>query len=342
MSVKLLYHGPLWYGSTSLQRVQAFQNLEGVDVIESDTGGRVGGQNSLYRRVRWKLRWPVDILRENDQLLSLVGDTKPDIVMVDNSKVITRSTISKLRTSGVAKIVYYTPDDVMGKHNMSHPLRLSFPEWDYFFTTKTFNIEELRQSGVRRPLLVGKSFDKELHRPLSAEEVDDEFEAFDCVFIGTYEKERCASINYLAEAGLNVVVYGEDKGGWRGKPLHSRIALRPSVFAEDYRRCWHHGKLALCFLRKLNRDRITQRTIEIAAMGRPMLAERTEEHDLHFINGSEYIGFGDDPELVNLAKAWVGCNEARVSLGSAGRERCLSSAYSSQDRARQMLAHIMN
>jgi len=281
------------------------------------------------------------VYSENDLLLSRVQEANPDIVFVDNSKVIKRSTIAAMRMAGVSKLVYYTPDDVMGKHNLSHPLRLSFPDWDFFFTTKTFNVEELRHSNVKRPILVGKSFDAGLHRPMGPSQVGDDMEAFDCVFIGTYEKERCASINALAEAGLSIVVYGEDKGGWKGKELHSDIALRSSVFAEEYRRCWHHGKLALCFLRKLNRDRITQRTMEIGAMGRPMLAEQTEEHDSHFVNGTEYLGFKDDYELVELAQTWIDRATLRKRIGIAARERCLASQYSTEDRARQMICHMM-
>ena len=43
---------------------------------------------------------------------------------------------------------------------------------------------------------------------------------FDAVFIGTYEPERCASINALAESGASAVVYGETKGNWRQSHPH--------------------------------------------------------------------------------------------------------------------------
>jgi spore maturation protein CgeB len=99
----------------------------------------------------------------------------------------------------------------------------------------------------------------------------------------------------------------------------------------------HHGKVALCFLRKINRDRITQRTMEIAAMGRPMLAEKTDEHDDHFLDGEEYLGFTTDEDLVAKARALLADAALRKRMGERGRERCLVSGYSSDERARQMV-----
>ncbi|UZR28731.1 CgeB family protein [Methylococcus mesophilus] len=339
--MKLLYHGPLWQGSTSLQRAQAFQELSDIQVIANDDGHRVGKSANIIHRIRWKLRWPVDVNHENESLFVAVEQHRPDIIFVDSSKVIRRCTLRNIRALCEARLVYYTPDDIMARHHFSYPLRQTFPDWDVFFTTKTFNVPELKAAKVNNPILVGKSFDPMLHNPMLSIDVGEEFEAFDIVFIGAYEKDRCQSINRLAEAGLRIVLYGSGKGRWSGKSMHPSITLRPSVFAEEYRRCWHHGKVALCFLRKINRDRITQRTMEIAAMARPMLAEKTDEHDDHFVDGKEYIGFRDDDDLVTQARWLLQHDEERTKIGHAGRLRCLNSNYSSLDRARWMLRKIL-
>lgn len=337
MTTRLLYFGPQWPGSTSLQRLHAFQQLDGISAVGINNGSEVGQPSSLWRRVRWKLRLPVDALAENQRLMDGVAEHRPDIVVVDNSKVISRKALRTIRGMGVGRLVYYSPDDIVAPHNLSMPLKWSLPDWDIVCTTKTFNVSELLALGVKRPLLIGKAFDPELHRPMPREAMGAEFESFDAVFIGTYERERCASINALAESGSSVVVYGADKGKWQGKSLHPGITLRNSVFDEDYVRSWHVGKVALCFLRKANRDRITQRTMEIAAVGRPMVAERTDEHDQHFECGRDYLGFRDDHELSSCVKSLVGNDEARIALGAAARRRCLVGGYSSVDRAREMI-----
>lgn len=341
MKPLLLYFGPQWDGSTSLQRLRAFERLDGLRAVGIDSGARVGGTPSLWRRIRWRLRMPVDSLAENETLLAAVRNHRPEIVLVDNSKVIRTRTLGQLRNLGVQRLVYYSPDDIVAPHNLSLPLRASLPHWDIVCTTKTFNVPELAGLGVRRALLVGKSYDADLHQPMSRAEVGEAYETFDVVFVGTYERERARSLNALAAAGVRLVVYGEDKGGWRAQQLDDSITLRRSVFGKEYVAAWHAGKIALCFLRKINRDRITQRTMEIAAIGRPMVAERTDEHDAHFEHGREYVGFSTDSDLCAAVTKLLGDEARRFELGAAGRRRCVAGGYSTDARAREMLAAFL-
>jgi spore maturation protein CgeB len=102
----------------------------------------------------------------------------------------------------------------------------------------------------------------------------------------------------------------------------------------------HHGKIALCFLRKMNRDQITTRSIEIPAMGRAMVAERTEEHDAHFVDGVEYMGFSTDDEIVAKAGLLLSDSALRSRIAAAGKNRCWASGYTTADRATQMIAKL--
>mgnify|MGYP001474383358 CR=1 FL=1 len=72
-----------------------------------------------------------------------------------------------------------------------------------------------------------------------------------------------------------------------------------------------------------------------------MVAERTDEHDQHFQNGVEYLGFSDDAELVASVKGLLQDQAGRLALGQAGRQRCLRSGYSTADRAAQMMAEFL-
>jgi spore maturation protein CgeB len=338
--MRLVYHGPFWPGSTARQRLEAFARVDGVEVLANDTLTQPGDHASLYDRIRWRAGWPVDRTREAERLTQFVADRRPDAVLVDSSKVIGPSVLRGLRGLGVKALGYYTPDDAMNPLGLKRPLKASLPEWDAFFTTKTFNLAELRAAGVRDARLVGKAFDPELHRPLDAASVGEDYERFDLVFAGACERERLGSLNALCEAGHSVVIYGGDMGRWRAKDLHPGIVSRPATFDQSYVQALHHGKLALGFLRKMNRDQITQRTMEITASGRPMLAEKTSEHDDHFIDGVEYAGFRSDEELVALAGRYLADDAARLELGRRARLRCLNSGYSTLDRAREMITAL--
>jgi hypothetical protein len=329
----------MWSGSTVLQRCEALEAMAGVDVVRLDRPGNDprGPRPSLYQRVRWKLGWPADAQHENEAILDATARERPDVVIIDNSRMIRRGTLRKLRELGNPTLVYYTPDDI-GPHNLRGQVRSTFPEWDVFFTTKTYNIPELTARGVRRVVLIGKAFDPALHRPLTRKEVGEDFERWDLVFIGTYEKERRDGVNLLAQQGMSVVVYGN---GWDASRLAAGVDLRPAKVGHDYTCAMHTGKVALCFLRKLNGDQITQRTMEIAAMARPMLANKTDEHDAHFVDGLEYVGFSNDDEFLEKARFLLSDDSQRSRIAAAANSRCWTSGYSTTDRAVQMVAELV-
>ncbi len=327
--MKLLLHGHFADGSHTLQRAEALDRRAEIALLRHEAlrCARQPYRPGITSRLRWKLGLADDFARENDRLLQAAEATRPDAVLVDNRRVITCETLRNLRQISDPVLAYFSPDDIMAGHNLTGQLRHSLPEWDCVFTTKTFNLAELRAVGVRRPVLVANIFDPGVHRPMSRQEVGADYEAFDAVFIGTFEADRARRINALARAGLRVVVYGPAAGRWAGdwSTLEAGITRRPPAWGPDYTQALHHGKIALCFLRKLNRDRITERSIEIPACARPMLAEKTDEHDEQFVDGEEYVGFTSDDEMIARAHALLADDDRRLAIAGNGYQRCLAS-----------------
>ena len=334
--MRLAFVGPLWTGSTTVQRLHAFQRTPDVLVTSLDTGDRCN-EATLVDRVAHKVRRPIDWNDLNGRVTSFASKVRPDVMFFDNVKVMQRATLQRLRDDYRVTTVFYTPDNVIARHNSSRQLEASWPEWAVVFTTKRFNVPDFAARGVRNVHLVGNAFDPDVHRPMEPAEVGPDYERFDVVFAGYVEQERRRSINQLAAAGLRVVLYG-DAQRWGG--MHANVTLRPPAYHLDYSRAMHTGKVALCFLRKINRDTVTTRSIEIPAMARPMIAERTDEHDALFADGREYLGFSSGDELVSVVRRLVDDQPRRERLRLAGRERCLSAGYSTIDRAREMLTAI--
>ncbi|EJW11541.1 hypothetical protein A33M_3019 [Rhodovulum sp. PH10] len=318
-------------------RAEAFGALPAVQCVPLDTGAVIGGKASIYNRVMWKLGRPNDTYKENEALMATVERERPDAILVDSSRVITVATLRAMRNFGPIVRAYYSPDDSIGRHFLSAQLEASLPLWDVFFTNKQVNVPELKALGAANPVHVGKGCDPAIHRPLVQSEVGTEYDSCDLVFVGSFEAERCRSINRLAGAGMRVVVWGDN---WPSRVLDPRVTVRPAQYGTDYGKALHTGKIALGFLRKLNRDTITSRSWETTAMGRPLLAEKTDDHDTAFIDGEGYVGFTDDDDLVAKARTLLGNDELRLRLAEKGRERCLSSGASTVQRAMEMLGHI--
>jgi spore maturation protein CgeB len=328
--VKLIFHGHFATGGTVVQRENALLRRGDVQVIRSPI---VDHAPPLLARVRHRaarlLGRPSDLFGENRRLLDLVQTQRPDAVLIYNSRSLLPGTIETVKRLG-AVIGYFDTDDAVAHHNLTPEVVAAFPLWDVFFTQKTFNLVDLPPRGVRKVVLSTNIFDPELHRPMSPEEVGPEFERYDLVFVGTFEKDRAESLLVLAEAGFSILVHGAAagrlSGGW-ARLEKAGITVRPAALGRDYARAIHRGKVALGFLRKLHRDQVTHRSIELTAMGRAMLAEKTPDHDAHFVDGIEYVGFTDEADMI--AKAWMLLDDAgmRKSIGLAARARCLASDY---------------
>lgn len=334
---RLLFAGPLWEGSTAQHRCEAFQQIPGLTTLPLDSFERVS-RASFVDRVRHKLRLPADRSNLNGRLWAEAVRQTPELVFVDSTRVLFPATVRALREQLGCTVGFYSPDDVGQRHNSSRQLEACARHWDVFFTTKSFNVPELAARGVTNPFLVGNAFSPRIHRPLTREEVGADFERFDVVFAGAYERERTNSINALAEAGFSAVIYGN---GFARRRLHSSIELRPAQFGLDYARAVHTGKVALCFLRRLNRDQVTTRSVELPAMGRPMVGQKTVEHDCLFIDGTEYVAFSDDDELCASVNMLLRDHDRRIAISNAGRARCWEGGYSVDNRARVMLHALL-
>jgi glycosyltransferase involved in cell wall biosynthesis len=335
-SVRLLFAGPLWEGSTTLQRLHSFQQLEDIDVIHVDSLERLG-KATWGDRLRHQLRLPADRTLINERLVAATAHAKPQVVFIDSVRVLWPRTLRELRRQSECRIAYYTPDDLSYRYSRARQLLACDREWDVFFTTKAYYLNELKERGVKRPVLVGTSYDSEVHRPMTVEEVGPELEKFDAVFVGTYETQRQRAVRRLAEAGVRTVIYGN---GWNRQRFHPNVTVRPAAFALEYSRALHTGRVALHFLRKLGHDTITTRSVEIPACARPMVAEWSLEHDKLFDNGREYISFSNEAELVKQVLWLLQDDAARKRLGDAARRRCVASGYSGLAVARRMLAEI--
>ena len=110
-----------------------------------------------------------------------------------------------------------------------------------------------------------------------------------------------------------------------------------ALFGDDYAKAICSFSINLCFLRKLNRDLQTTRSIEIPACGAFMLAERTAEHRRLLDEGVEAEFFDNRDELLSKCRHYLSHEEERVRIAAVGRQRCVQSHYSYDDQLQGVL-----
>jgi len=338
---RILYVGPLWYGSTCLQRLVAFKELV-HEVVSIDTAApniKWGGLLAL--RVLWRLGFNPDLSGVNRRIFSEVKNQQFDMVWIDKGLEIKPETLRKAKElSPKITIVGYSPDDMGSRHNQSKNFLACLPYYDWYCTTKTYNVQELKDLGCPMVMFTGNAYDPHTHRPrdLSAEEK--KRLGGPVGFIGGFEDQRAKSISFLAEQGTRVGVWGN---GWKEncQPGHPNLRIKgPSIYGDDYARAICSFDICLGFLRKVNRDLQTTRSIEIPACGVFMLAERTSEHLELFEEGKEAEFFDSDAELIEKVKYYLKNEPERRRIAQAGRERCLRSGYSNHDRLKEIIRNI--
>jgi len=342
--MRILFVGDLNSHARSYQRCRAFGDL-GHDVCALSTRSiptlpGITAKASLCTRIRWRLGYPPDKVNVNAQIVKVAREREFDLLWIEKGLMIRPSTLDKVRDANPRTILSFcSEDDMYARHNQSAYFRRCLPKYDFVFTTKSYNVQELPQIGARCVVFVGKAYDRATHRPVSVDEKDQQRLGAEVIFVGSYEEDRANYMLSLAENGLPVRVWGNGWQNWQGRHPNLIIEGQP-VYGEDYVRALCASKIGLCFLSKINRDLQTDRTMEIPACGTFMLAERTREHLSLFEEGREAEFFGSQEELCVKVRYYLAHEDKRQQIAAAGRKRCVTSGYSHHDRLAYMLGCI--
>ncbi len=340
--IKILFVADLNTYGRSSQRYQVLKNLghEVVGLSHVPVPWNPRKDFSLIEAISWRLKIPVDLTAVNKKIKNEILKNRFDILWIEKGNTILPLTLKFVKKHSIGtKIVSASEDDMYAKHNHSLYYKLGLKYYDVVFTTKTFNLEELKLLGAKRTELYLDAYNEELHKPCVLSEEEENKYSCNVGFIGAFEEDRAQRMLYLAKNGIKVIVWGLDWGPWVGKHKNLDVKNKP-VFGDDYSKVICATKINLCFLRKINRDEATCRTMEIPACGAFMLGERTKRHLDFFEEGKEAEFFGSNEEMLQKVRFYLENDEKRKEIARAGRERCLKSGYSQREQLSQMLMKV--
>ena len=338
---RILFIGDLNEYGRGFQRSRTLREMGHDVVAHSHTFVSAPGKfqtPTLLYRIFWKLRLPLDDMKVNAILKKEIQQSLFDVIWIEKGNMVYPWVLAYIkRMAPNAVLISCSEDDMYARHGHALWYRWGLRYYDYLFTTKKYNLQELKEFGAKKTILFLDSFDEKIHRPIQL--TDAEFSRFGCdvAAIGAFEPERAASLQFLAEYGIRVRIWGNGWKDWVGR--HPNLDVRNEfLFGEDYSKAICATKINLNFLRKINRDEVTSRSVEIPACGGFMLAERTQRHLDFFVEGKEAEFFGSVEELLTKIKKYLQNDSERDWIAQAGRERCLSSGYSVRAQLTEMLA----
>jgi hypothetical protein len=342
---KILFIGDLNQYGRGYQRYRTLKEM-GHDVV-SYSHTYVSEPNkirppTLLYKVFWRLRIPLDDMRVNLALMEETEKVNFDVIWVEKGNMVWPWTLRHLKKiSPKSTLISCSEDDMFVKHGHSLWYRWGICNYDIVFTTKTYNLSELLLFGAKRTILFLDSYDEKIHKRMLLTDLQKKHFSADVSAIGAFESERAMSMLYLAQNGIKVTVWGNGWADWVGR--HSNLDVRNEfLFGEDYSRAICATKININFLRKINRDEVTSRSVEIPACGGFMLAERTERHLSFFEEGVEAEFFSSNQELLEKVRAYLENEPERGGIAMAGYHRCETSGYSMYAQLSAMLAETSN
>lgn len=329
--------------NTCLHRTWALEKLGSVDRIDTTLKRHIFCYriiNRLFVRYRLPISFHERML--NNRIRKQVSANQYDVIWIDKGIFIEAKTLRFIKqVQNHCLIIGYSPDNMAERHNQSQVFLKSFPYYDYYITTKSYTLDTLRQMGCKNIFFVNNAYEATFHHPYQLTEEERERLGGKIGFIGAWEEERCRSILYLAKHGIPIRVWGGGK--WmRYKGIYPNLIIEDrGLYSEDYNKALSAFDISLCFLRKMNHDLQTTRTMEIPACGSLLMAEKTIEHERLFKDKEEAVFFSSDKELLELCLYYLSHEDERKRIAVAGRRRCLMSGYSNEETIKRVLEKIL-
>lgn len=340
--LRILAIGEAWQGSNSYAFFRSFRRSGHSVSILTVEGYAAAGWTSTPLRLLRRLATPLAV---RDFTAAIERETRwlrPHLLFVFKGHMVEPRAIRFVQKSGGVAINFW-PDVSVMAHGALIPQALRVYDW--VFTTKTFGVADMeRQLGVKAASFIPHAFDPETHQPMRLAADDAALYNSDASFIGTWSPKKEVMLAHLARTnpGLRLRVWGAQ---WR----NAKAAFAPGtltdqyVLGAEYAKAICASKINIAILSEVRAgassgDQITSRTFHIPAAGGFMLHERTEEVKEYFVEGQECAMFEGADELADKVRYYLSHETERERIALAGRQRCFTSGYSADDRARIILA----
>ncbi len=303
----------------------------GLDVRVMETRQAFAG-NPLRRAFTWWLlgRRPPALRRFNRLLGAALEEFRPTVLLATGLAPVVADTLAGAGAAGVRTLNYLTDDPWNPAHRSRWFLR-ALPHYDVVFSPRRANLEDLRNAGCPRVEYLPFAYDARFAHPPAVWPAED---CPDIVFAGGADRDRVPILGRLIAAGFRVALYGDH---WE-RYAETRCAARGHADPQTLCRATAAAKVALCLVRRANRDGHVMRTFEIAATRGCMLAEDTAEHRrLLGEEGEGVLYFACAEEMVAKARWLLDHPQDRRRLAAALYQRITAGRNTYRDRLETML-----
>jgi spore maturation protein CgeB len=313
---------------------QAAQSL-GLETVVHDV--RLANRGPRWAvAAAWRFdRRPLRLRGYGKSLLERCAEFQPHLVLCVGIAPISREVLLGIRKMGIQVFDYLT-DDPWNRGRYASWFFQALPHYDHVFSPRRANMQDLERHGCPAVSYLPFAYSEEMHLGSFPTVDENDPSRPDIAFVGGADSDRIPFMTALIQANFHLQLYG---GYWERYSQTRRNACG-HVQPQEAQRVTANAKIALCLVRRANRDGHVMRSLEIPAMGGCMLAESTAEHrDLFGEEGKAVLYFQDIPELIQKARWLLDHPEERLRLRTAVHQTITSGGHTYRDRLRSMLAY---
>ena len=177
-----------------------------------------------------------------------------------------------------AFLVCYNTDDICHSRNGWRLHLPSIEEYNIYFTTNLFNVEELKAIGARQVILTQLGYNRNLFKLHVVTETEAQRLGASVGFIGHWEPATEELFLQLINLGLPLRVRGSSWRKAKNKRRLKHVIEPGAVPKEEFAKAIISTKINLGVNSAQSRNLSSGRTFEIPAAGGFLLAQRTIEH----------------------------------------------------------------
>jgi hypothetical protein len=270
----------------------------------------------LLARLSWWLRRrrPLRLDRFSREVVAGCRRLRAAWLLSTGLAPLTAAALEELGRMGIRRLNFLTDDPWNPAHRAPWFFR-ALPAYDVVFSPRRANLPDLCSAGCRYVEYLPFGFDPCLSFPEPAGPRQETPEpAADVMFAGGADRDRVPYIARLHHDGFRVAVFGDY---WERFP-ETRRCSRGHAPPDLLRRATAEAKVALCLVRRANRDGHVMRSFEIPAMRACMLTEDTDEHRQIFgPDGQRVVYFRSLDEMTGKLRWLLDRPDERARLAAA-------------------------
>ena len=308
----------------------------GLCVRFSDSRRAFAGPAWLVK-FNWRVRGhrPLRLRVFSQEVVHACREFRPLWMLATGLAPLEASALQAIGQFGVRRLNYLTDDPLNPAHRSPWFLK-ALPHYDHIFSPRRANMEDLRRLGCPTVSYVPFAYAPGLHFPEPSTTAEEQTQfAAEVVFAGGADCDRVPYMAALIRAGFKVALYGGYWERYRETKAHARGHADPQTL----RKAISGAKVALCLVRRANRDGHVMRTFEVPASGACMLVEDTEEHrEIFGEGGKAVVYFRDVDDMIEKLRWLLVHDDERQRLAQATYHLITQGKHTYRDRLMTMLA----